>query len=115
MFDFVQNLNKIQIKPWDGTGDYYLPFNSETYTCYTTSNVDFDTDILRYGYQSMATTVGGNDKGNSSFGKPSMHWFSSRYWPLLFNVKFMFSLEKKPKGCATGITNDQDRNTQQGR
>jgi hypothetical protein len=67
------------------------------------------------GYQSMATTVGGNDKGNTSFGKPSMHWFSSRYWPLLFNVKFMFSLEKKPKGCATGITNDQDRNTQQGR
>ena len=48
-------LNKIQIKPWDGSGDYYLPFNSETYTCYTTTNVDFDTDILRYGYQSMAT------------------------------------------------------------
>ena len=48
-------LNKIQIKPWDGSGDYYLPFNIETYTCYTTSNVDFDTDILRYGYQSMAT------------------------------------------------------------
>jgi oligopeptidase B len=48
-------LNKIQIKPWDGSGDYYLPFNSETYTCYTTSNVDFDTDVLRYGYQSMAT------------------------------------------------------------
>jgi oligopeptidase B len=48
-------LNKIQIKPWDGSGDYYLPFNIETYTCYTTSNVDFDTDVLRYGYQSMAT------------------------------------------------------------
>jgi oligopeptidase B len=48
-------LNKIQIKPWDGSGDYYLPFSSETYTCYTTSNVDFDTDVLRYGYQSMAT------------------------------------------------------------
>lgn len=48
-------LNKIQIKPWDGSGDYYLPFDSETYTCYTTTNVDFDTDILRYSYQSMAT------------------------------------------------------------
>nr|WP_091466865.1 S9 family peptidase [Flavobacterium urocaniciphilum] len=48
-------LNKIQIKPWNGSGDYYLPFNSETYTCYTTSNVDFNTEILRYGYQSMAT------------------------------------------------------------
>ncbi len=48
-------LNKIQIRPWDGKGEYYLPFESETYTAYTTTNVDFDTEILRYGYQSMAT------------------------------------------------------------
>lgn len=48
-------LNKIQIRPWNGKGEYYLPFNSETYTAYTTTNVDFDTEILRYGYQSMAT------------------------------------------------------------
>lgn len=48
-------LNKILIKPWTGGGEYYLPFESETYTVFTTSNVDFDTDILRYSYQSMAT------------------------------------------------------------
>nr|WP_315151925.1 S9 family peptidase [uncultured Flavobacterium sp.] len=48
-------LNKIRIMPWSGEGEYYLPFESETYTAYTSSNVDFDTDILRYGYQSMTT------------------------------------------------------------
>jgi len=48
-------LNKIRIMPWSGKGEYYLPFESETYTAYTTTNVDFDTEILRYGYQSMAT------------------------------------------------------------
>ena len=48
-------LNKIQIRPWDNSETYYLPFESETYTAYTTSNVDFDTDVLRYGYQSLAT------------------------------------------------------------
>jgi oligopeptidase B len=48
-------LNKIQIRPWSGDGAYYLPFAIETYTAYTTTNVDFDTEILRYGYQSMAT------------------------------------------------------------
>jgi oligopeptidase B len=48
-------LNKIRIMPWSGEGEYYLPFDIETYTCYTTTNVDFDTDILRYGYQSLAT------------------------------------------------------------
>ena len=48
-------LNTIRIMPWSGEGAYYLPFESETYTAYTSTNVDFDTDILRYGYQSMAT------------------------------------------------------------
>ncbi|MFC6877569.1 S9 family peptidase [Flavobacterium myungsuense] len=48
-------LNKIRIMPWSGEGGYYLPFEIETYTAYTGTNVDFDTDILRYGYQSMAT------------------------------------------------------------
>ena len=48
-------LNKIQIRPWDGKGEYYLPFAIETYTASTTTNVDFDTEILRYAYQSMAT------------------------------------------------------------
>jgi oligopeptidase B len=47
-------LNKIRIMPWRGE-EYYLPFEIETYTCYTTSNIDFDTEILRYGYQSLAT------------------------------------------------------------
>ena len=48
-------LNKIQIRPWNGKGEYYLPFAIETYTASTTMNVDFDTEILRYAYQSMAT------------------------------------------------------------
>ena len=48
-------LNRIRIMPWSGEGEYYLPFDSETYTAYTGTNVDFVTDILRYSYQSMTT------------------------------------------------------------
>ena len=48
-------LNQIHIKPWDGSDSYYLPFESETYTAYTTTNIDFDTAVLRYGYQSLTT------------------------------------------------------------
>lgn len=48
-------LNHIRIMPWSGEGEYYLPFGSETYNANTTTNVDFDTDILRYSYQSLAT------------------------------------------------------------
>ena len=48
-------LNKIRIMPWSGKGEYYLPFESETYTASTTTNLDFDTELLRYSYQSLAT------------------------------------------------------------
>ena len=48
-------LNHIRIMPWSGEPDYYLPFGSETYNAYTTTNIDFDTDVLRYSYQSLAT------------------------------------------------------------
>ena len=48
-------LNKIKISTWDNLTSYYLPFDSETYTAYTTSNIDFETTKLRYGYQSLVT------------------------------------------------------------
>ncbi|SHK62528.1 oligopeptidase B [Maribacter aquivivus] len=48
-------LNKIRIIKWDGSGEYFLPFKSETYTAYVGSNPDFDTEILRYSYNSMST------------------------------------------------------------
>ena len=51
----TNGLNLIRIIRWDNSEDYYLPFESETYTCYTSANVDFDTDLLRYGYNSMTT------------------------------------------------------------
>lgn len=48
-------LNKLRIRPWGGNGEYYLPFDSETYTAGTSANPDFDTEVLRYSYQSLAT------------------------------------------------------------
>jgi oligopeptidase B len=48
-------LNHIRIMPWKGGAAYYLPFGSETYSAYTTANLDFDTEVLRYSYQSLAT------------------------------------------------------------
>jgi oligopeptidase B len=50
-------LNKIRITRWDGTADYYLPFDNETYTAYVGTNIDFDTEILRYGYAGMCTPI----------------------------------------------------------
>lgn len=51
----ANGLNTIKIIPWNGDEAYYLPFDSETYTASASTNVDFDTDILRYSYQSLST------------------------------------------------------------
>lgn len=48
-------LTQIRIKRWDEKEDYYLPFSNETYMAYTTQNLDFDSKILRYGYNSLNT------------------------------------------------------------
>lgn len=48
-------LNNLRIISWDGTEDYLMPFDSETYTAYTGSNPDFDSDVLRYSYNSLIT------------------------------------------------------------
>lgn len=46
-------LSRINIKKWDNSENYYLDFNSETYSLNTTTNIDFDTNILRYGFNSF--------------------------------------------------------------
>ena len=51
----TNGLNQIRIQRWDKTEDYYLPFDNETYTAYTGTNVDFETNILRYSYNSLTT------------------------------------------------------------
>ncbi len=46
-------LNRINIKPWNGSESYYLKFESETFSCYTIGNLDFDSKKLRYAYNSL--------------------------------------------------------------
>ena len=47
-------LTQIQIKPWDGVA-YSLDFDDETYTAWVSTNPEFDTDVLRFGYNSLVT------------------------------------------------------------
>ena len=48
-------LNKLRVIKWDNSEDYYLPFDSETYTAYIGNNPDFDSHILRYGFNSLTS------------------------------------------------------------
>lgn len=48
-------LNKLKVNRWDDSDSYYILFESETYTAGVSQNPDFDTEVLRYTYNSMTT------------------------------------------------------------
>ena len=102
-------LSRINIKKWDNSENYYLDFKSETFSSYTTTNIDFDTDILRYGFNSMtepALVIDFNMKTkektirkqqqvlDSDFKKEN--YISERLWaPSLDGVKIPISIVYK--------------------
>lgn len=70
-----------------------------------------------FGYQTMTSGAGGSGEDGSSFGRPSSHWFSTRHWPIMFGIKYMFLFEKKSKkgDCPAVEINGQDQDTQRNR
>jgi hypothetical protein len=43
-------------------------------------------------------------------GNPSINWFSSKYYPVIFKVKFIWLMKKKSNGCTPGSEEDKKRN-----
>ena len=50
-----EGLIQMNIRPWAGDAGHYLDFGEPAYLAYTTSNYEFDTPVLRFGYMSMTT------------------------------------------------------------
>ena len=48
-------LNRFRIMGWDQKEDYYIPFESETYTASIGNNPDLESDNLRYSFNSLTT------------------------------------------------------------
>ncbi len=51
----LNGLRTIRIVNWNGENDHYIKFNDPAYLAYPTTNLDFNTNILRYGYTSLTT------------------------------------------------------------
>ena len=51
----IRGISQLRIKPWKGKGEHYIDFGQEAFMAYTSTNLDFDTDILRIGFTSMTT------------------------------------------------------------
>ncbi len=48
-------LTQIRVIKWADQSEHYLDFGEEAYFAYISTNPDFDTDLLRYGYTSLTT------------------------------------------------------------
>ena len=48
-------LPNLRIIKWDDKSEHYLDFEEETYSAYISTNPEFDTALLRYGYTSLTT------------------------------------------------------------
>jgi oligopeptidase B len=50
-----EGLIQMRIIPWKGGEEHYLDFGEPTYLAYVSTNPEFDTQVLRYGYTSLTT------------------------------------------------------------
>lgn len=51
----ARGLIQLRIRPWSGAGEHYLDFGEPAYAAYVSTNPEFDTAVLRYGYSSLTT------------------------------------------------------------
>lgn len=61
----VNGIRQIYVSPFEGEG-HYIDFPEDAYLAYVSTNPDFDTDVLRIGYQSMSTPNSTYDYGMNS-------------------------------------------------
>jgi len=51
----AKGLTELRVIKWADQSEYYIEFNDPAYLAYTSSNPEFDTEVLRYGYTSLTT------------------------------------------------------------
>lgn len=50
----IKGITNIRVMPWEGQ-DHYIKFGEDSYLSYVSTNPEFETNVLRIGYQSMTT------------------------------------------------------------
>jgi oligopeptidase B len=48
-------LVQLRVRPWSGKNEYYLDFGEPAYLAYVSTNLEFNTPLLRYVYTSLTT------------------------------------------------------------
>jgi oligopeptidase B len=51
----AEGLTQLRVRRWDGSNDHRLDFGEPAYVAFPSSNAEYDTGTLRYGYTSLTT------------------------------------------------------------
>ncbi|MDG0973112.1 MAG: S9 family peptidase [Crocinitomicaceae bacterium] len=51
----TNGLTNLRIKSWNNNDEHYIEFNDPAYMAYTSSNPEYNTDVVRFGYTSLTT------------------------------------------------------------
>ena len=51
----IDGLRRIRVVNWQDNSEHYIDFNDPTYSIYSSTNLDFDTDLFRFTYTSLTT------------------------------------------------------------
>ncbi len=52
-----EGLNQLRVIRWADGSEHYLEMGEEVYTAWISTNIDFDSELLRFGYSSLTTPV----------------------------------------------------------
>jgi oligopeptidase B len=52
-----EGLNQLRVIRWNDGSEHYVEMGEEVYTAWISTNLDFDSKMLRYGYSSLTTPV----------------------------------------------------------
>lgn len=51
----TKGLTNLRIKSWTSEDEHYIEFNDPAYMAYTSSNPEYNTEVVRFGYTSLTT------------------------------------------------------------
>lgn len=55
LLERIKGVTQLRVRDWTGGKDYYIEFGEDSYLAYPTTNLEFDTDVLRLSYTSLTT------------------------------------------------------------
>lgn len=101
-----KGLLQINIIDNQNNNSYYLPFSDPTYTAYIGINMEFDTDILRFGYTSMtkpASTYEYNMKDKTTTLLKQQEVLGGKFFPENYISERIWAIARDGKEIAISL------------